>query len=137
MIARENGTTGNIIASEIGFGKRNTSSIGLTYTYDSRVTGLNPNAGVLFEIGADYAGLAGDNDYIRSRVKTIAQTRIMNEEVTLRATLEAGALSWRGGNFSRTVDRFLLNPDYIRGFEPGGIGPRDQSNGQDDAVGGN
>ena len=137
MIARENGTTGNIIASEIGFGKRNTSSVGLTYTYDSRVTGLNPNAGVLFEIGADYAGLGGDNDYIRSRVKTIAQTRIMNEEVTLRATLEAGALSWRGGNFSRTVDRFLLNPDYIRGFEPGGIGPRDQSNGQDDAIGGN
>lgn len=137
MVGREDVTTGNVIASEIGFGKRNTSTVGLTYTYDSRLTGLNPNAGVLFEIGADYAGLGGDNEFIRSRVRTIAQTMVLNEEVTLRATVEAGALSWKGSNFSRTLDRFLLNPDFIRGFEPGGIGPRDQSNGEDDAIGGN
>jgi outer membrane protein insertion porin family len=56
--------------------------------------------------------------------------------VTLRATLEGGALSWSEGN-NRVVDRFILNSNIIRGFEPGGIGPRDQSGGNDDALGGN
>jgi len=54
----------------------------------------------------------------------------------LRATLEGGALAWRGGN-NRTIDRFILNPSIIRGFEPGGIGPRDISGTSNDALGGN
>lgn len=117
--------TGFTIANEIATGKRTTSSLGLTYTYDSRLTGLNPNAGVLFEIGADLAGLGGDNEYLSTRAKAIAQTRVLNEEVVLRATLEGGALHWRGNNNSRVIDRFQLGPSVMRGFEPQGIGPRE------------
>ena len=137
MEAREGTDNGAVIAREIGFGRRTASSVGLTYTYDTRITGLNPNAGVLAEIGADFAGLGGDDEFIRSRARLIAQTRVLNEEVTLRATLEGGALRWRGDNTSRTVDRFVIGPDTMRGFEPAGIGPRDLSNGADDAIGGN
>jgi outer membrane protein insertion porin family len=115
------------VANEIAQGERSSSVIGLKYTYDSRLTGLDPNAGFLFEFGADYAGLGGDNEYLKTTTKFVAQKQVFNEEVTLRATLETGALHWLGNNSSRSVDRFVLSPSIMRGFEPGGIGPRDQS----------
>lgn len=120
---REN--TGFTIANEIAQGKQKTSLLGLSYTYDSRLTGLNPNAGFLFEISADLAGLGGDNEFFRTRARAIAQTKVLSEEVTLRASLEGGVLSWRGSNPSRTVDRFNLGTSTFRGFEPLGIGPRE------------
>jgi len=128
---------GAVIASEIAQGERTTSSLGVSYIYDSRLGGLNPNAGVFLELGLDAAGLGGDNQYFKTTARGIAQTRVLSEEVVLRATFEAGALHWRGDDFSRTIDRFLLGPSTFRGFEPSGIGPRDLSNGQDDAIGGN
>lgn len=137
MLTRENVSNGFVIGSEIAEGDRKTSALGLAYTWDSRLTGLNPNAGVFFELSGVYAGLGGDNEFLRAGTKVIAQTKILNEEVTLRATFEAGAMRWRSNNFSRTVDRFVLTPDTMRGFEPAGIGPRDLSNGVNDALGGN
>lgn len=137
MLARSAGTSGNVIASEIAQGNQKSGSLGLTYTFDSRITGLNPNAGVLLQVGTDFAGLGGDSKYIRTTAKVVGQTRVLNEEVTLRATFEAGGIKWRGNNFSRSVDRFVLGTEKMRGFEPAGIGPRDLSNGVDDALGGN
>ena len=137
MLARTNGVSGAVITSEIAQGKRRTSSVGFTYTYDSRLTGLNPNAGFLIEAGTELAGLNADNKFIRSRAKMIGQTRVWNEEVTLRASFEAGGLNWRSNSFSRAVDRFVIGSDIMRGFEPAGIGPRDLSNGVNDAIGGN
>ena len=136
MQTRANTTTGNVIAREIGVGDTLSSSVGYTYTYDTRITGLNPNAGVLFEFGQDFGGVGGDNEFIQTNAKVIGQTKVANEEVTLRATLEAGALNWSDGTNRRT-NRFVLNQGQMRGFEPAGIGPRDQSNGADDALGGN
>ncbi|WP_171125124.1 MULTISPECIES: outer membrane protein assembly factor BamA [unclassified Ruegeria] len=137
MTQQDDEVNGAVISSEIDQGKRTTSSLGVSYVYDSRIGGLNPNAGVLFEVGLDAAGLGGDNEYYKSTARAIAQTRVLSEEVVLRATLEAGALHWRGDDFSRTIDRFVLGPNTFRGFEPAGLGPRDLSNGQDDAIGGN
>lgn len=146
MLARsetfDNSTTpilssGEVISREIEQGSRTSSSVGLTYSFDSRLTGLNPNAGVLFQIGADIAGLGGDNKYLKTTAKVIAQQRILNEEVVLRASFEAGALSWRSDTPSRSIDRYVLVPSVLRGFEPAGVGPRDQSNNFDDAIGGN
>ncbi len=137
MLSRTNIATGAVITSEIAQGKRSSSSLGLTYSYDSRLGGLNPNSGVLFEVGLDAAGLGGDNEFIKTAAKAIAQTKILHEEVTLRASFEVGALSWRSNTSSRTIDRFILGSEVIRGFEPAGIGPRDLSGGQDDAIGGN
>ena len=128
---------GPVLQREIAAGKRTTSSIGATFTYDSRRTGLNPTAGFLIQSGVDYAGLGGDNEYIRATSKIVAQKLVFNEEVTLRATVETGYLGWLGDNRSRTVDRFLLTSETLRGFEPGGIGPRDMSGSYDDALGGN
>lgn len=137
MKARAVPAHGAVVGNEIGLGSQKAFSLGYTYTFDSRLTGLNPNAGLLLELSQDYAGLGGDSEYLKTTARAIAQTRIFNEEVTLRATLEAGALNWSGSTSSRSTDRFILTPRTIRGFEPGGIGPRDQTGGFDDTLGGN
>ena len=137
MSQQDNNVNGAVISSEIDQGERVASSIGVSYIYDSRLGGLNPNAGVLFEVGVDAAGIGGDSEFFKTTARAIAQQRVWNEEVVLRATLELGALNWTGDGFSRTLDRFVLGPNTFRGFEPAGLGPRDLSNGQDDAIGGN
>ncbi|MFK7875060.1 MAG: outer membrane protein assembly factor BamA [Paracoccaceae bacterium] len=134
--ARDTNNSGVVINRDIAAGDRLNSSIGYRYTYDTRRTGLNPNAGVLFEFSQDFGGIGGDNKYIKSQAKLVGVTRVANEEVTLRASLEAGALNWSSGQ-NRVTDRFLLNNSTFRGFEPGGIGPRDQSGAESDGLGGN
>ncbi|WP_299030639.1 outer membrane protein assembly factor BamA [uncultured Sulfitobacter sp.] len=127
---------GGIIQSDIDAGSLLSSSFGYEYSYDTRRTGLDPNAGVLFRFSQDFAGLGGDQKYVRTVAKVIGEKKFLNEELTLRATLEGGALAWSGGT-NRAVDRFLLSPSQMRGFEPGGIGPRDGSATNGDALGGN
>lgn len=109
-----------------------TNSLGYIYSYDTRRTGLNPNAGVLLRFGQEF-GL-GDASFIKTTALATAQTRVLNEEVTLRATLEGGYLAYNSGE-SRITDRFFLSSRQMRGFRPGGIGPRDATT--DDALGGN
>ena len=138
MLTRSGDIPGAVINNEIGQGSQTNMGIGYTYSYDTRLTGLNPNAGVLMEFGQDFAGAGGDSEFIKTTAKIVGQTRDFNEEGILRASLEGGALAWRGnGTTSRVTDRFILGPSLLRGFEPAGIGPRDQSGSANDALGGN
>jgi outer membrane protein insertion porin family len=115
---------------------RFTSAIGYTYSYDTRRTGLNPNAGILFEFGQKYAGIGGGLEFIETTGKVTAQTKVLKEEVTLRAELEFGAHTTLTGN-SRITERFFLNSNRLRGFDGAGIGPRDLASANEDALGGN
>ncbi len=132
---------GAIVAGEAGLGELWTSSLGYEYSYDTRRTGLNPNAGVLLQFGQEFAGVGGDNKFIKTTAKAIAQTKVLNEEVTLRASIEGGVLDFTSGS-SRSVDRFQIGRSIMRGFAPDGIGPRhyddsDAANVVNDALGGN
>ena len=111
-----------------------TSAIGYSYAYDTRRNGLNPNGGVLLRFGQDFAGLGGDVQYVQTNVLALAERRVLNDEVTLRAVFEGGALSMIKGN-SRVTERFFGG--QMRGFEGGGIGPRDLTAVNQDALGGN
>ncbi|RKF15254.1 outer membrane protein assembly factor BamA [Roseovarius spongiae] len=124
-----------ILARETAQGGLFSSGLGYNYTYDTRRTGLNPNAGVLLSFGQEFYGLGGDQDYIKSTVRAIAQTKVLHEEVTLRATLEGGALNFRSGQSSRAVDRFA--GQVMRGFEPNGMGPVTNNAGNIEHLGGN
>ncbi len=128
-------TQGNIIGNEATFGKVVSNGLGYTLSYDNRRTGLDPNSGVLLQFGQDFAGLGGDTRSIKTMAMAIGQKKVLNEEVTLRATVEGGMLNYTKGE-SRVVDRFLLGSDVIRGFEPGGIGPRERNSSANDALGG-
>ncbi len=130
---------GDIIAGEAAQGDVWKSSLGYTYSFDTRLTGLNPNAGMLFEFGQDFGGVGGDVKFLKTSARLIGQTKILNEEVTLRATLAGGMLNTYGGKNSRVTDRFLYGSDIVRGFASDGIGPREivAGEGVNDALGGN
>ncbi len=99
------------------------AGLGYTFSFDTRRTGLNPTAGVLLSFGQEVAGLVGDQDYLRTTVRAVGQRKVLNEDVTLRVSLEGGSLNFFGGQESRVIDRFTNQ--IIRGFEPNGIGPRE------------
>lgn len=120
-----------VIQNEGARGSVATNSLGYTYSFDTRRTGLNPAAGVLFRFGQEFG--VGDSDFIKTTATAGAEIRVLNEEVTLRATVEGGILDY-AANDSRVTDRFFLGSRVLRGFEPSGIGPRDFDT--DDALGG-
>ena len=128
---------GDIIQAEADIGGLSRNSLGYQYSFDSRRNGLNPNAGLIFRFGQEF-GFGEDNQFIRTTALVGAETLVLNEEVTLRATLEGGSNNFTEGG-SRVTDRFFLNSRRMRGFAAGGIGPRecDATCGAiDDALGG-
>lgn len=116
-------------------GSRVTSALGYTFSFDNRRSGIDPLGGVLLRFGQDFAGLGGDMQYVSSTALISLERRVMREEVTLRAELEGGALFMISGN-SRITDRFTM-AGKMRGFAPNGIGPRDLTASNRDALGGN
>ncbi|WP_375690718.1 outer membrane protein assembly factor BamA [Pseudooceanicola sp. LIPI14-2-Ac024] len=135
------GTVGGIIDADAARGGLFSSAVGYEFAYDSRLTGLNPNAGMLVTFGQDVAGLGGDANYVKTSAKAIAQTKVWNEEITLRATLQGGAISPFSGYTTRVTDRYLVSSSALRGFEPDGLGPREIDTATDgdtvnDALGG-
>jgi len=113
-----------------------TVSLGYSYQFDNRITGLNPKGGVLLRFSQDYAGFGGDTNYLETTIFALAESKVANEEVTVRAIFEGGAISSFGDSTTRVTERFF-GRNKIRGFEPNGIGPRDLGAANQDALGGN
>jgi outer membrane protein insertion porin family len=120
------------IESDVALGGIGTNALGYRYSFDTRRSGLNPNAGVLVRFGQKYA-FGENSDYVETTASVTAQALVLSEEVTLRATLEGGYLGFTNGD-SRITDRYFLPSRTLRGFQPGGVGPRDAVS--DDALGG-
>ena len=123
-----------ILKDEEARGSEFGSGLGYTYTFDNRVTGLNPKSSLLFRFGQDFVGLGGDAKYVETTALAVAETKVFNEDVTLRAIFEGGAVNSFGDYNTRVTDRYFGN-GKIRGFDTNGIGPRDTNTG--DALGGN
>jgi outer membrane protein insertion porin family len=124
-----------LLKNEEARGAEITSALGYTYSYDTRLGGVDPNSSILFKFGQDFAEVGGDITSITSTALASYERKAFREEVTLRAEVEGGLVVTSGGN-SRIVDRFTGN-GKIRGFEPNGLGPRDLTAVNRDAVGGN
>jgi outer membrane protein insertion porin family len=133
-ISNVSADTSPIIAADEG--DRLAAYTGLQYSYDTRNTGIDPTRGVRLQFGGEYAGLGGDAEYLRATFLGIAEQQVLREEVTLRASFEAGAVEALNGD-SRITDRFFLSSRQMRGFEPFGLGPRDREAANEDALGGN
>jgi outer membrane protein insertion porin family len=124
-----------ILQAEVG--EKITSALGYTYTFDSRRLGLEEKTEYLLTFGQDVAGFGGDNRYVKTTARAIAQTTALSNDLTLRTTLEGGALNMLDGQVSRVTDRFFLSTRQLRGFEFRGVGPRDLGVPNEDALGGN
>ena len=108
-----------------------TQSVGYGYSFDTRRSGLDTSRGILFRFGQELG--IGDASFLRTSANLTAETKVFREDVTLRATIEGGWLNYFEGA-SRVTDRYFMGASVMRGFEPGGIGPRDAAT--DDALGG-
>jgi len=128
------GTASPIILADIG--TRTSSAISTTYAFDSRTSGIRPTSGVLFRLTQEVAGLGGDSKYSKTTFTLGARTTTANEEITFSAELEGGVLVDASGA-SHISNRFFGGSTIIRGFSTNGIGPRDMSVANSDALGGN
>ena len=77
---------------------------------------------------------------MKTTVKLAAHRRVFKEDLKLSAEFESGLLTYTTCN-SRVNDRFFLGSRKMRGFDAGGIGPRECSNrvcstSNNDALGG-
>jgi outer membrane protein insertion porin family len=124
-----------IIQAEEAQGSLISSAIGINYQFDNRITGLNPDSSVLLRFGLEMGGLGGDTQFLTATTLAVAERKVWNEEVTLRAIFEGGMIHDLGDTGTRVTDRFF-GRGKIRGFEPNGIGPRDGTD-LEDALGGN
>jgi outer membrane protein insertion porin family len=117
-------------------GARLTSAIGYTASYGNLDNFKNPRNGGTLSFTQDVAGLGGDTRYIR----TTGEARYYHELSFLNGVssylsdivgigrLQAGNLLPIAGYQPRVFDNFNLGPTLVRGFAPGGLGPRDVSN---------
>jgi outer membrane protein insertion porin family len=109
-----------------------TNALGYTYSFDTRRSNIDTPTNFAFRVGQEFG--VGDKRFIRTTALASAETRVLGEDLLLRATVEGGYLAYQEGA-SRVTDRFFLGSRVLRGFESGGIGPRDADT--DDALGGN
>lgn len=127
--------TSTILATEASRGSETSSKLGYTVSYDSRRRGLNPDAGILLRLSQDVSGIGGDSRYVESTVLVAAETLAFGDDIMLRAEFEGGMLSSFSGDPTRVTDRYFGN-GKIRGFDFNGLGPRDLTSADDEALGG-
>jgi outer membrane protein insertion porin family len=124
-----------ILREEEDLGGLYAYTVGYAISYDSRRIGLDPTAGILLRFSQDFGIRDDEATFVRSEFSARARRTIFNEEITLRAEVDAGAVAFSGGD-SRIIDRYTLSR-RMRGFEPNGVGPRDLEVDNEDALGGN
>ena len=110
-----------------------TSAWGTSVIWDGRNHPKTPTKGYYFQVGTDLAGLGGDVKYTR----VTGEARLyypMTEKITLVGRAVGGHIAGWGGDDVRLIDLFYKGGETIRGFNRGGIGPRDLLT--DDALGG-
>ena len=110
-----------------------TSSVSYNLTYDTRDDIALPTTGVVIRGGQELAGLGGDVQFIQSTAK-MAYYYPFTRDIVGSATLSGGTIIGLNQDV-RVLNRFFLGGQTFRGFEAGGVGPRDEDT--DDAIGGN
>lgn len=103
--------------------------------YDRRNSRLFPTDGYVLRLRNDLAGLGGDIRYIRTRLGGGYYQPII-EGVVASVNAEVGYIYGLGQGV-RITDAFFLGGPTLRGFEVGGVGPRDVSTPASDSLGGN
>jgi outer membrane protein insertion porin family len=105
-----------------------TSMIGYTLAFNNYDNPRDPHNGIRVEFKQDFAGLGGDSDFLRSTFDLHGFHELYFDDVVGILHLQAGNLINTGSQPLRVVDNFNLGPSLVRGFAPGGIGPRDITN---------
>ncbi|RMD91768.1 MAG: outer membrane protein assembly factor BamA, partial [Alphaproteobacteria bacterium] len=128
------GTDSTVILGDVG--TRTTSSLGYGLEFDSTRATLDPTTGIKVNFDQDFAGLGGNNRWLKTVAKAAAFRELGNGDYVLKAQIEGGLITTFGSS-TRVIDRFALNEQQVRGFAFKGLGPRDTAATGNDYVGGN
>ena len=109
------------------------SSIQQTLFYDRRDSRVEPTEGYYLRMNNEYAGLGGDENFIRDNVGA-GEYFSLGEQIILSITGNAGMINSINNKSIRITERYFLGGDSLRGFANMGISPRDYST--DSALGG-
>jgi outer membrane protein insertion porin family len=115
-------------------GDRISSQVGQSFTYDRRDTRFLPSDGYYLKLDEDVAGLGGDNRFIRHEGRADYYYSL-RPDVVLNLGLGAGYIFGILGEDVHIANRFFLGGQNLRGFQYGGVGPRDDDT--NDSLGGN
>ena len=106
-------------------GKFVTSAVGHTLTYDKTDSRIIPKNGYVISGSQEYAGVGGNNKYLKHEVDGKFFKSFINNKLTLKLTSTAGDIRGVQNKSVRISDRFNLGDYSLRGFSYGGVGPRD------------
>ncbi|ABE05198.1 outer membrane protein assembly factor BamA [Rickettsia bellii] len=107
-------------------GKFITSAIGHTIAYDQRDSKIIAKNGYLVSVSQEYAGIGGDNKYLKHEVDGKYYKSFIQNKLTLKLSASGGDIAALGGRVIRISDRFNLGDYSLRGFASGGVGPREK-----------
>ncbi len=127
--------TNALVCEEIAVrgSESNTSAFNLSLTYDKRNHPRNPTSGYYLQLSGDFAGLGGDVQYVRVNGEGRGYYPI-TEKITFVSRIVGGHIEGWGGDDIRLTDLYYRGGETVRGFDRGGIGPRDLLT--QDALGG-
>lgn len=123
-----NGEVSNAIKEILG--SRFLSMVGYSLTYATLDDYKEPTTGWYAQFNQDIAGLGGDSYFIRTRAEGRYYYPI-TDDLTAMFKVQGGHIVSLDGDLNAT-DHFNIGPDLVRGFAPGGIGPRDITGGGTD-----
>lgn len=112
-----------------GLGKRTTSSLALSWVYDTLDNRVHPSRGNVLSLTGEFAGLGGSVKYARLTANA-AKYFPLGKGWIFSVTGEGGLIKSLSSNGLATVDdvrltdRFYLGEPQIRGFDIRGVGPR-------------
>ncbi len=115
-------------------GKRTTSAVSQRLAYDDRDSTLFPTEGLYSWLDLEGAGLGGDARYVSGDIGASYFMPFFDKKVVFNLLGETGMIQGLGEDVEIN-ERYFLGGNNLRGFERGGLGPRDVLT--DDALGGN
>ncbi|MES1990415.1 MAG: outer membrane protein assembly factor BamA [Pseudomonadota bacterium] len=119
------------VAVKAAEGQETRSIIGYDYYIDHRNDPVDPTGGWDFLLSQDYAGIGGTVKYLSQGLLFHSYWSIA-QDWTMTQRFDLGYIAGIGEDV-RLNDRYFKGGNDFRGFESGGIGPRDVLT--DDAVG--
>jgi outer membrane protein insertion porin family len=101
-----------------------TSLVGYSLIWDSIDDRKNPSSGIYANFHQDVAGLGGQSHFLRETFDGKYYYPV-TDDLTGLVHLQAGQINQIGGGDLPLTDNFNMGPTLVRGFAPGGMGPRD------------
>ncbi len=121
-----NGEASAAIKEAASQGQIVTSLVGFSLIWDSLDNRRSPTQGALATFHEDVAGLGGQSQFVRETIDGRYYYPITDDLVGF-LRVQGGRIDQIGSGTLPLIDNFNVGPTLVRGFAPGGIGPRDIS----------